>query len=73
MDHMALDNPIHIVFVALVVLFVFGAKRLPELGRSLGGGMRGFRDALTGDDGRRGDALEAAPADDGPEFERRAA
>ncbi len=31
----------------LVVLLVFGAKRLPELGRSLGGGMRGFRDALS--------------------------
>ena len=44
---MGLDNPIHIFFVVLVVLLVFGAKRLPELGRSLGGGMRGFRDALS--------------------------
>jgi len=45
---MGLDNPLHIAFLLFVVLLVFGAKRLPELGRSLGSGMRGFRDALGG-------------------------
>jgi sec-independent protein translocase protein TatA len=45
---MGLDNPLHIAFLLLVVLLVFGAKRLPELGRSLGSGMRGFRDAISG-------------------------
>jgi sec-independent protein translocase protein TatA len=45
---MGLDNPLHIAFLLLVVLIVFGAKRLPEVGRSLGSGMRGFRDALSG-------------------------
>jgi sec-independent protein translocase protein TatA len=45
---MGIDNPLHILFLLLVVLLVFGAKRLPELGRSLGSGMRGFRDALSG-------------------------
>ena len=45
---MGLDNPLHIAFLVLVVLLVFGAKRLPELGRSLGSGMRGFRDTLAG-------------------------
>jgi sec-independent protein translocase protein TatA len=44
-----LDNPIHLAFVLVLVLLVFGAKRLPEMGRSLGSGMRGFRDALAGD------------------------
>ena len=48
---MSLDNPIHLAFLLLLVLLVFGAKRLPELGRSLGSGMRGFRDSLTGDEG----------------------
>jgi sec-independent protein translocase protein TatA len=43
-----LDNPIHILFLLVVGLLVFGAKRLPEMGHSLGSGMRGFRDALTG-------------------------
>jgi sec-independent protein translocase protein TatA len=50
---MSLDNPIHLAFLLLLVLLVFGARRLPELGRSLGSGMRGFRDALTGDENNR--------------------
>lgn len=46
---MGLDNPIHIAFLLILLLLVFGAKRLPEMGRSLGGGMRGFKDAISGD------------------------
>ena len=42
------DNPIHLIFVLVLLLLVFGAKRLPEMGRSLGSGMRGFRDSLSG-------------------------
>jgi sec-independent protein translocase protein TatA len=48
---LGLDNPIHILFLLMLLLLVFGAKRLPEIGRSLGTGMRGFKDALTGDPG----------------------
>jgi sec-independent protein translocase protein TatA len=48
---LGLDNPIHILFLLVLVLVVFGAKRLPEMGRSLGTGMRGFKDALTGEPG----------------------
>jgi sec-independent protein translocase protein TatA len=44
-----LDNPIHIAFLLILLLLVFGAKRLPEMGRSLGDGMRGFKDALSGE------------------------
>jgi sec-independent protein translocase protein TatA len=44
-----LDNPIHIAFLLILLLLVFGAKRLPEMGRSLGDGMRGFKDALGGE------------------------
>ena len=40
---MGLDNPIHIAFLLILLLLVFGAKRLPEMGRSLGSGMRGFK------------------------------
>jgi sec-independent protein translocase protein TatA len=46
---MGLDNPIHIAFLLVLLLLVFGAKRLPEMGHSLGSGLRGFRDALSGD------------------------
>jgi len=46
---LGLDNPIHILFLLIVLLLVFGAKRLPEMGRSLGSGMRGFKDSLSGE------------------------
>ena len=44
-----LDNPIHLLFLLVIVLLIFGAKRLPEMGRSLGSGMRGFKDSLNGE------------------------
>ena len=46
---MGLDNPVHLLLLLLIVLLVFGAKRLPEIGRSLGSGMRGFKDTLSGE------------------------
>jgi sec-independent protein translocase protein TatA len=46
---LGLDNPIHILFVLIVLLLVFGAKRLPEMGKSMGEGMRGFKESLTGE------------------------
>jgi len=46
---MGLDNPLHIAFIVVLVLLVFGAKRLPEIGRSLGTGMREFKQAITGE------------------------
>jgi sec-independent protein translocase protein TatA len=45
---MGLDNPIHILFIVLILLLVFGARRLPEIGRSLGSGMREFMDSVSG-------------------------
>ena len=47
---MGLDNPIHIAFLLILLLLVFGAKRLPEMGKSLGSGMRGFKESISGDD-----------------------
>jgi sec-independent protein translocase protein TatA len=45
---MGLDNPLHLVFLLLILLLVFGAKRLPEMGRSLGDGLRGFKETISG-------------------------
>jgi sec-independent protein translocase protein TatA len=42
-----------LLILLVVLLLVFGAKRLPEMGRSLGKGMREFKDAVTGDDNAR--------------------
>ena len=46
---MGLDNPLHIAFLVVILLLLFGAKRLPEIGRSLGSGMREFKDSVTGE------------------------
>lgn len=44
-----LDNPAHLAILFVLLLLVFGAKRLPELGRSLGSGLRGFKDSINGE------------------------
>jgi TatA/E family protein of Tat protein translocase len=41
-------SPIHILLFLVILLLVFGAKRLPEMGRSLGRGIREFKGSVTG-------------------------
>jgi sec-independent protein translocase protein TatA len=41
-------QPWHIIVLLAIALLLFGGKRLPEMGRSLGHGMREFKDAVTG-------------------------
>jgi sec-independent protein translocase protein TatA len=52
-----------ILLLGLVALLVFGPKRLPEMGRSLGRGMREFKDSVTNSDSKADDVF-AIPADD---------
>lgn len=42
-------SPTHLALLLLIALLLFGAKRLPEIGRSLGHGMREFKDSVSGD------------------------
>jgi sec-independent protein translocase protein TatA len=42
-----LTNPMHLALLFLIALLLFGAKRLPEIGRSVGTGMREFKDSVT--------------------------
>ena len=42
-------GPLEIVLVLLIVLVIFGPKRLPGLGKQLGTGLREFKDSVTGD------------------------
>jgi sec-independent protein translocase protein TatA len=42
-------GPLEIIVVLIIALIVFGPKRLPELGRSLGRGIREFRGSVSGD------------------------
>jgi sec-independent protein translocase protein TatA len=46
---LGLENPLHIAIVLIVVLLVFGAKRVPDIGRSLGEGIRTFKQSVTGE------------------------
>ena len=43
-------GPGEIILLLLLALLLFGAKRLPEIGRSLGKGMREFKDSVSGRD-----------------------
>ena len=53
-------GPWEILLVLVIVLVIFGPKRLPSLGRQLGSGMREFKESITGD--KRDDEDDAVPA-----------
>jgi sec-independent protein translocase protein TatA len=44
-----ITSPWHLLLLAFAIVFFFGAKRLPEIGRSLGQGMREFKQSVTGE------------------------
>ena len=64
---MELMQPSHLIFVLVIALIVLGPKRLPEVGRSLGRGMRDFRDALSGNDHDRQEPVLSGPEPEKPE------
>ena len=67
-------GPLELAIVLVIALVIFGPKRLPDLGKSLGSGMREFKDSLTGKDDDDEDEeeqakLEAAASQPQPEPE----
>jgi len=44
---MGIENPVHLLFIAVVALVVLGPRRLPDLAKALGHGIREFRDAMS--------------------------
>jgi len=55
-------GPTELIIVLVIVLIIFGPKRLPGLGKQLGSGMREFKDSITGKGGKDDDDI-ADPAD----------
>ena len=54
-----------IILLLVVILLIFGPKRVPEIGRSLGKGMREFKDSISGRDDDKAE-LPPSSADDAP-------
>jgi sec-independent protein translocase protein TatA len=52
-------QPTHLLFVLVIALLVLGPKRLPEVGRSLGRGIRDFRTAMNGEDKDQPEAVQS--------------
>jgi sec-independent protein translocase protein TatA len=63
-----LTSPTHLVILLLIVLLLFGAKRLPEIGSSLGKGMREFKGALGGEDEKQSPVATTTPVAPAPEL-----
>jgi sec-independent protein translocase protein TatA len=55
-----------LIVILIVALLIFGPKRLPEIGRSLGKGMREFKDSITGDSSEEKAELPPRSEDDSP-------
>jgi sec-independent protein translocase protein TatA len=66
-------GPLELAIVLIIALVIFGPKRLPDLGKSLGKGMREFKDSLSGenddDDDEEQAKLEAAASQPQPDPE----
>ena len=56
-------GPLELAIVLVIALVIFGPKRLPELGRSMGRGIREFKSSISGDDDDDDDAADAKRAE----------
>ncbi len=65
---MGIDSPVHLIFVGLIALLVLGPKRLPEVARALGKGVREFRETMSGVSAEvlHGEVEPQPPADEQP-------
>ena len=60
------QTPWHIILLLVIALLLFGGKRLPEMGKALGHGMREFKDAITGNSPVASDAPPELPPAEPP-------
>ena len=57
-------SPVQLLIVLAIILLVFGAKKLPEIGRNLGSGAREFKEGITGTDKPDGEAISGPKRED---------
>ncbi|WP_420238092.1 twin-arginine translocase TatA/TatE family subunit [Telmatobacter bradus] len=57
-----LFQPTHLLIIAVVLIVLFGGRKLPELGKGLGEGLRGFREGLKGEPTPQAPAAQQAAA-----------
>jgi sec-independent protein translocase protein TatA len=57
-------GPLEIVLIIVIIVFLFGARRLPELGKSLGEGIKNFRKSISGKEKEEESSSEKPPAKD---------
>jgi TatA/E family protein of Tat protein translocase len=62
-----IENPVHLLFIAIVALLVLGPKRLPGLARAIGHGIREFRQAIGQGESQTAERPELARTVDPPE------
>jgi sec-independent protein translocase protein TatA len=61
-----LFQPMHLLVIFGIALLVFGPKKLPELGKGIGEGIRGFKTAIRVEEEKPNSATANIPADQGP-------
>lgn len=60
-----LFQPMHLLVIFGIALLIFGPKKLPELGKGIGEGIRGFKSAMKADEEKPGNAPRIAILDQG--------
>jgi sec-independent protein translocase protein TatA len=60
-----LESPSHLILVLAIVLLIFGAKRIPELAKGLGSGIKEFRDGISTGESTEAEASESEQARSG--------
>ena len=66
------DSPMHLLIVAIVILVLFGGRKIPELMRGLGEGVRGFKEGMAGTPPQQAPPPQSTPAPEKPSDEKKA-
>jgi sec-independent protein translocase protein TatA len=66
-----MEFPMHWLIIAVIVLILFGGRKIPELMRGLGEGVRGFKEGMSGQQGKGNSPTQSTstekPAEDKPQ------